>query len=464
VHPSDGEAWKCFNSVHPHFSAELRNVRLRLCTDEFNPFGSFAAPYSCWPVILTVYNLPPGMCMRPKFMFLSIVIPGPSSLGQNIDVCLRPLIDELAQLWSSGALTYDVSRKRNFLMRVALMWTINDFSAYRMLSAWSTHGKLACPYCMENNKAFTLANRGKASFFDCHCRFLPLNHRYRKNRKDFFVGRVEKDVASQRLSGEELHDVVSEYNDIVFGLQSGKQKFHGFGLTHNWVKQSIFWELPYWKTNLLRHNLDVMHIKKNVFENIFNTVMDVKGKTKDNIKARLDIALYCNRKNMELFYDESRVAKPRASFVLEKNTQLLVYKWLKSLCFPEGHASNISRLVNIEDCRLYGMKSHDCHVFMQTLIPLAFRDLLPKGIWDALMEISHFFRDICSSKLNVEHIERLQTNIVETLCKLEMIFPLSFFDSMEHLPIHLPFEAKAGGPVQYRWIYPFKRLDIIVAM
>jgi hypothetical protein len=134
---------------------------------------------------------------------------------------------------------------------------------------------------------------------------LPLNHRYRKNRKDFFVGRVEKDVASPHLSSEELHDVVSEYGDIVFGLQSGKQKFPGFGLTYNWVKRSIFWELPYWKTNLLCHNLDVMHIKKNMFENIFNTVMDMKRKTKDNIKARLDIALYCNRKNIELVYDES---------------------------------------------------------------------------------------------------------------------------------------------------------------
>ena len=123
-----------------------------------------------------------------------------------------------------------------------------------------------------------------------------------------------------------------------------------------------------------------------------------------------------------MVYDESRVAKPRASFVLEKNTQLLVYKWLKSLRFPNGHASNISRLVNIDECRLYGMKSHDCHMFMQTLIPLAFRDLLSKGIWDALTEISHFFRDICSSKLNVDHIERLKKNIVETICKLEMIF------------------------------------------
>ncbi|KAL9407317.1 hypothetical protein Peur_004289 [Populus x canadensis] len=433
-------------------------------TDGFNPFGSFAAPYFCWPVILTVYNLPPGMCMRPEFMFLSMVIPGPSSPGRNIDVCLRPLIDELTQLWSPGALTYDISRKQNFVMRAALMWTINDFPAYGMVSGWSTHGKLGCPYCMENNKAFTLTNGGKASFFDCHRRFLPHNHRYRKNRKDFFVGRVENDVAPPRLAGEELFDVVSEYGEIVFGLQSGKQKFPGFGLTHNWVKRSIFWELPYWKTNLLRHNLDVMHIEKNVFENIFNTVMDVKGKTKDNIKARLDVALFCNRKNMELVCDGSRVAKPRASFVLEKNAQLLVYKWLKSLRFPDGHASNISRLVNTEECRLYGMKSHDCHVFMQTLIPLAFRDLLPKGIWDALTEISHFFRDICSSKLNVDHIERLEKNILETICKLEMIFPPSFFDSMEHLPVHLPFEVKVGGPVQYRWMYPFERLDITVAM
>jgi hypothetical protein len=202
VHPSDGEASKRFNSVHPHFSAESRNVRLGLCTDGFNLFGSFAAPYSCWPVILTVYNLPPGMCMRPEFMFLSTIIPGPSSPGWNLDVYLRPLNNELAQLWSSGALTYDISRKQSFLMRAALMWTINDFPAYGMLSGWSTHGKLACSYLMENNKAFTLANGGKASFFYCHRRFLPLNHKYRKNKKDFFIGRIEKDVASPCLSGE----------------------------------------------------------------------------------------------------------------------------------------------------------------------------------------------------------------------------------------------------------------------
>jgi superfamily II helicase len=107
-------------------------------------------------------------------------------------------------------------------MWAALMSTINDFPTYGMISSWSTHGKLACSYCMENNKASMLTNRDNASFCNCHHRFLPTNHRYRKNRKDFFVGRVENDVAPSRLFSEELHDVVSEYDDIVFGFQSCK--------------------------------------------------------------------------------------------------------------------------------------------------------------------------------------------------------------------------------------------------
>jgi len=72
--------------------------------------------------------------------------------------------------------------------------------------------------------------------FYCHRRFFPIDQKYRKNNKDFFVGRVERDVAPSFLSDEELYDVVSEYSDIMFGFQSGKQKFLDFSLIHNWVK------------------------------------------------------------------------------------------------------------------------------------------------------------------------------------------------------------------------------------
>ena len=64
---------------------------------------------------------------------------------RNIDVCLRPLIDELTQLWSSRTLTSNILRKQKKFMSATLMWTINDFLVYGMVSGKSTHGKLACP-------------------------------------------------------------------------------------------------------------------------------------------------------------------------------------------------------------------------------------------------------------------------------------------------------------------------------
>jgi hypothetical protein len=88
-----------------------------------------------------------------------------------------------------------------------------------------------------------------------------------------------------------------------------------------------------------------MHIEKNVFENIFNTVMDVKGKTKDNIKARLDLALFCNRKNMELVCDESRVTKPRASFVLEYRHVFQIFQ-LQDEQFATWFRTHVSPITN----------------------------------------------------------------------------------------------------------------------
>ncbi|KAL6587746.1 hypothetical protein OROMI_000724 [Orobanche minor] len=164
THPSDGEAWKKFDATYTEFAADARNIRLGICSDGFTPFGPAAKSYSCWPVIVTVYNLPPWLCMTDPYMFLSLFIPGPFSPGKNIDVYLRPLIDELKLLWSVGVETWDANKSQNFNMRAAVMWTINDFPAYDMMSGWSTHGRLACPYCMEDTNSFTLEHFKKQSW------------------------------------------------------------------------------------------------------------------------------------------------------------------------------------------------------------------------------------------------------------------------------------------------------------
>ncbi|XP_057426300.1 uncharacterized protein LOC130719704 [Lotus japonicus] len=453
-HPSDGKAWKYFDGKHLDFAKEPRNVRLGLCSDGFMPFGNGAKPYSCWPVIVTPYNLPPELCMTTPYMFLTLIIPGPDNPKEKIDVYLQPLIDELKLLWNEGVVTYDISKKQNFIMKAALMWTVNDFPANGMLSGWSTAGKLACPYCMNQSKAFYLKHGGKCSWFDFHRQFLPTNHEYRKNKDAFLKNRVVTSKAPRRLSGDEVWEEVSEMPKIT---KTQPCICPGYGVFHNWTKQNIFWELPYWKDNLIRHNLDMMHIEKNVFDNVFNTVMDIKGKTKDNVKARRDLKEYCRRRELELVENlGGKPLKPKAKFILSKEQNMAVCKWVSELKMPDGYASNLSRCVTMKDGKFLGMKSHHCHIFMERLLPIAF-SALRLQVWRPLAKLSKFFKDLCSSTLQLNDLRRMRENIIITTCKLERIFPPGFFNSMEHLHIHLPYEAIAGGPIQYRWMYPFER-------
>ena len=212
------------------------------------------------------------------------------------------------------------------------------------------------------------------------------------------------------------------------------------------MKHSIFWELPYWSTNLIHHNLDVMHIEKNVFDNIFYTVMDVKGKMRDNLKARADMKNICRHPLLELVeVSPKKFLKSKASYTLMREQLKDACEWCKNLKFLDGYVSNLAHCVNVKDCRFYGLKSHDCHVFMQRLLPLAWRDLLPNSIWSSLTELSIFFRDICTTELSIDHISSLEASSVEMICKLEKIFSPSFFHSMEHLLIHLAYEARVRG-------------------
>ncbi|KAL3358732.1 hypothetical protein AABB24_015704 [Solanum stoloniferum] len=133
-HPRDSQAWKTFDLLHPEFAADLRNVRLGLASDGFNPFGAMSTTYSIWTVILIPYNRPPWECMNQSSFILSMIILGKKKAGNDIDVYLQPLIQELSELWYDGVQTFDSSKKETFKMRAALMWTISDFPRLGNLS------------------------------------------------------------------------------------------------------------------------------------------------------------------------------------------------------------------------------------------------------------------------------------------------------------------------------------------
>ncbi|KAH1092213.1 hypothetical protein J1N35_019470 [Gossypium stocksii] len=145
-HPADSLAWKSFDNKFPSFASYPRSVRFGLASDGFNPYKIMSISYSTWLVVLVPYNLPLWLYMKQSSFILSMIIPGEKGPGNDIDIYLQPLIEELKQLWARVE-TYDVLRNENFYLRAALLWTINDFSAYANLFGWSTKERYACPCC-----------------------------------------------------------------------------------------------------------------------------------------------------------------------------------------------------------------------------------------------------------------------------------------------------------------------------
>ena len=174
-------------------------------------------------------------------MFLTVIAPGPENPKQNIDIYLQPLIEELNTLWRDGIVTYDVSTRSNFCLRAALMWTISDFPTYSMLSGWSTHGKNSCPYCGTDSKSFYLKNSRKMCWFDCHRKFLPDRHPFRRDRVNFIPGVQEAGHAPRTRVGVELLEDLNMYG-MKRVYENGAHEYNKqYGpYTGGWKKRSIF--------------------------------------------------------------------------------------------------------------------------------------------------------------------------------------------------------------------------------
>lgn len=117
---------------------------------------------------------------------------------------------------------------------------------------------------------------------------------------------------------------------------------------------------------------------------------------------------------------------------------------------PDGYCSNISHCVSVDPPVIGGLKSHDHHVLHQNLLHVSLRGFLPKGLRFAISRLCNYFKRLCQRVIYPEKLISLECELVETLCQLERYFPLSLFDIMFHLPIHLAREARLGGPVQFR--------------
>jgi len=100
------------------------NIRPGFAIDCMNPYSNLRSKHSWWPVLVIIYNLLYSLCMKRKYMVLSMTISGPRQPRNEIDVYLSPLIEDLNFLWDQG---------------------VEVFDAYENLSGYSVKRHSACP-------------------------------------------------------------------------------------------------------------------------------------------------------------------------------------------------------------------------------------------------------------------------------------------------------------------------------
>ncbi|KAI5316571.1 hypothetical protein L3X38_036278 [Prunus dulcis] len=291
-------------------------------------------------------------------MMLTLLISDPKQPGNDIDVYLEPLIDDLKSLWVGIRGVYDAHNGEYFTLKAALMWTINDFPAYGNLSGCVVKGYKACPICGDDTPSHRLKNGHKICYIG-HRKWLPINHPYRRQRAAF-NGKPEYGIPPEPLTGEEVLHMVENGDRVC------------------WKKKSIFFDLEYWKYLSVRHALDVMHIEKNVCDSIIGTLLEIPGKNKDGIAALLDLWNMGVKTDLQPKYGERRTRLPPRPWNLSRAEKREVCNSFYGMKVPEGYSSNIKNLVSLQDSRLLGLKSHDCHTLMQQLLPVAIRSVLEK--------------------------------------------------------------------------------------
>jgi hypothetical protein len=186
--------------------------------------------------------------------------------------------------------------------------------------------------------------------------------------------------------------------------------------------------------------------------------LDVTGFTNDNMNARKELVALCDRPSLEAKPNaRGKLGRPKVSYCLKLTERKEVLKWLKTLKFPDRHATNIKRIVNVDTNKLNRLKSHDYHIFIERFMSVMFRVYFKANLWKMFAKYSYIYRQICAKQVSNTMMQRLEKEIAVLVCKMETVFPPGWFNAMQYLLVYLPSKAMVGGPVQFRWMYSQER-------
>jgi hypothetical protein len=166
-----------------------------------------------------------------------------------------------------------------------------------------------------------------------------------------------------------------------------------------------------------------MHIEKNICENLIGTLLKIATKTKGTINARVDLEEMGVSSNLHMVgtEDGESCKMLEAPYVLSKMKQKLFCDFISLVKFPDGYASNLARCFAANGCKLKRLKTHDCHILLQRVLPACLRGLVDKEIYTSIAELGNLFQQLCCETLKLDVLQKMKTAISIIMCKLEKI-------------------------------------------
>ncbi|KAK4382861.1 hypothetical protein Sango_2831800 [Sesamum angolense] len=122
-----------------------RNARLGLCTDGSHPTRERNPnrKKTQYAILSGAQNARLEMCMSYEYIFLTMMIHGPSNPKCLIDFDLKLLIEELQNFGHVGVLMQESLKNKTFTMCAMLMWIVNDLPTCEIASQWSIAGVIS---------------------------------------------------------------------------------------------------------------------------------------------------------------------------------------------------------------------------------------------------------------------------------------------------------------------------------
>jgi hypothetical protein len=159
-----------------------------------------------------------------------------------------------------------------------------------------------------------------------------------------------------------------------------------------------------------------MHLEKNVFESTIGVLLNIKGKTKDGLKSRMDLVSQGIRPKIQPEPPQNgKVDLPGVSYNLTKDEKRAVCWWLRGVKVPTGFSSNIKSLVSMKDLTMTNYNSHDYHIMLMVFL-LIVRAIGPEYVKMVIICMSYFFNCITQKVIDEAELPGLKAFITETLC------------------------------------------------